>query len=109
MYFFEMNFPFGELKVWGSFLGIGPKLHNRAMTRGLGLEAVQSVSSRESEECRFPQDSNKPGSLPKRSERLFWIPLKQQPQRGMGAKSRVEGQDQSLCRLCTKKWLYVSD
>lgn len=89
MYFFEMNFPFGEPKVWGSFLGIGPKLHNRAMTRGLGLEAVQSISSPETEECRFPQDSNKPGSLPKRSERLFWIPTETTAPEGNG--SHVQG------------------
>lgn len=74
MYFFEMNFPFGQLEICRSFLGNSPKFNIRAMRRGLGLESVQLIWSPESEEQHFPHDSNNFGSLPNHSERLFWTP-----------------------------------
>lgn len=56
--FFGMNFPFGQLKISGSFLEVSPKFHIRVMRRGLGLEAVKSISRAESEEHGFLSDSN---------------------------------------------------
>lgn len=89
MDFFGMNFPFGQLKISGSFLEVSPKFHIRVMRRGLGLEAVKSISRPESEEHGFPHDSNMPGVLPKCSEHLFWIPTETTVPEGNG--SHIQG------------------
>lgn len=43
MGFLKMNFLFRQLEIWGSFLGISPKLNIRAIRRGWGLESVQLI------------------------------------------------------------------
>lgn len=89
MYFFEMNFPFGQLEICRSFLGKSPKFNIGAMRRGLGLESVQLIWSPESEEQHFPHYSNNSGSLPNHSERLFWTPTETTAPRGREEPSPV--------------------